>query len=51
MTVMDKFKLDGKVADVTSAAQGIGEALATGRKTKAYAFDVTEPENAGKLVD
>lgn len=81
MTVMDKFKLDGKVAYVTGAAQGIGEALATGlaeagadvaivdinqekaeaaakriaeatgRKTKAYAFDVTDPENAGKLVD
>ena len=30
MSIMDKFRLDGKVAYVTGAAQGIGEALATG---------------------
>lgn len=81
MSVMELFKLDGKVAYVTGAAQGIGESLATGLaeagadvaivdinqekadqtaakiaektgvKTKAYAFDVTRPENAGKLVE
>lgn len=81
MSIMDKFRLDGKVAYVTGAAQGIGEALATGlaeagadvavvdinlekaegtakniaeatgRKTKAYAVDVTVAENAPKLVE
>src|SRR5215218_6307930 len=57
MTVLDRFRLDGRAAIVTGASSGLGVAFAkglveaAGRRAIAVGTDVAKPEDCQGLVD